>query len=124
MNRQIKFETGDIAAEPQYARKTDAEICQLARGIISGAIFGSWSICESDLHLLPCIFMPLSMFNDIHRKILARDGVVHFYGEIVNSVQRSINGLPMFFDMYFLNQEDTDRLLAVVDGFANSEKTQ
>ena len=55
-------------------------------------------------------FMPIMLMGDIQRKAIQRDGIVHFYGHMRDSFERSINGLPMFHAVHMLDAADTERL--------------
>lgn len=105
---------GELGAASEYVRKTNAEIRELALGCRSGTVFGSWMIHESDVQLLPNIFMPILFMTDIQRKALLRDEVIHFYGQMADASPRAINGMPIFFAMSMLNREDCSRLTAAL----------
>jgi hypothetical protein len=106
------IEEGFLGAESDYERKTDREIRELALGIRSGTVFGSWMIPEHQSELLANVFMPLVFLNDIQRKSLIRNKVTQFYGYLKDAAPRSINGMPMFFAMHMLDAEDCTRLNA------------
>ena len=103
-------EDGEVAEKSAYVRKTDREIKDLAFEVRAGQVFGSWMLRESELQYLPMVFMPLIALDDLGRKRLMCDGVLHFYGHMKDSAPRSINGMPMFFSMGFLNAEDAARI--------------
>lgn len=105
---RIKEETVSIQSE--YRRKTDAEIRALALGVQAGTVFGTWMLPDEDQRLLPTIFMPLMGLDDLHRKKILRDGVVHLWGDMRDAVQHSINGYPIFTKMGFLDREDAGRI--------------
>lgn len=104
------IEEGSLGAESDYAPKSNAQIRELALGIRSGTVFGSWMIPESSSELLGNVFMPLLFMNDIQRKALVRNKVTQFYGFYAESAPRSINGMPIFFSMHFLTADDCTRL--------------
>lgn len=106
----IEIESGESAAEPQYIRKTDEEVNELAKQGYRGEIFFSWQIREHDMNLLGMIFMPIMFLNDIQRKEWLRDGAFHFYGLMSEASPRGINGYPMFMGMGMLNKEDSHRV--------------
>ncbi len=103
---------GELEEGNHYVRKTNAEIRELALGLRSGTIFGSWQLREPDL--LVNVFMPLLFMTDVQRKSLIRDEVIHFYGAIADAAPRSINGYPIFFSMQLLNKEDAERMNAAL----------
>lgn len=99
-----------FGVESQYTRKHEADIRQLALDVISGQVFGTWTMREYERSNLGMVFMPIMLMDDIQRKALVRDGVVHFYGHMKDSFERSINGMPMFHKVHMLDVEDTKRL--------------
>lgn len=101
---------GEFGVESQYVAKPEAEIRQLALDVLAGQVFGTWSLRESDMSSVGMIFMPIMLMGDIQRKALQRDKIVHFYGHMRDSFERSINGMPMFHAVHMLNAEDTERL--------------
>ena len=109
-----EIEEGEVEAGNQYVRKTNAEIRELALGVRTGTVFGSWMLRNGDESLLTSVFMPIMFMSEIHRKTLLRDEVVHFYGNLSDAASRSINGYPMFFAMHCINREDCDRLTAAL----------
>lgn len=104
----IRYTEGDLGSESAYVRKSNTAIRELAMAILSGTAFGSWQV--DDPSLLGSVFMPLMMMDDIQRKSMKRDNIVHLYGFMKDAAPRSINGMPMFFGMHVLNAEDTERL--------------
>lgn len=110
----MKIKEEIVSVQSEYRRKTDAEIRALAMGVRAGTVFGSWMLAEEDQRLLPTIFMPLMGLDDLHRKKMLRDGVVHLWGDLRDAVQRSINGYPIFTKMGFLDREDTDRIVCAL----------
>jgi len=116
---------GELGAASEYVRKSNAEIRELALACRSGTVFGSWMMHESDMNLLPNVFMPILFMSDIQRKALVRDEVIHFYGMIADAAPRAINGMPIFFGMRMLNKEDTQRLSAAMkalDAFMSDDE--
>lgn len=114
----MKIEKGDVDLEAGYQPKSDRELRQLALDLRTGQAFGSWQVHESDLSLLPNIFMPILFMSDITRKVLKRDKVVHYYGHMSNASSRAINGYPIFDVISFLNAEDCKRLNAHLKALA------
>lgn len=106
----MKIEEGSVEGDSKYVVHSKADIRELALGVRAGTIFGSWMLSETDRHLLGSIFMPLMFMDDMHKKTLIRDEIVHFYGKLNDAAPRSINGFPMFFSMRSINKEDCDQL--------------
>lgn len=110
--KQPEIETGEVSGDSQYRSLDEAELKELAIACVNGHVFGSWMVPENDTHLLPSIFMVLVFLEDIERKKMKRDGVVHVYEWMKEAGPRSINGYPIFMSARFLNQEDSTRLSA------------
>lgn len=104
------IEVTGLGAESAYVRKTDEEIKKLAIDILGGGVFTSWMIRKGDEHLVTSIFMPLIFLDDIQRKAMLRDGVVHFYQSYSAAGPLAINGYPIFDSFYSLDREDVERI--------------
>ncbi len=96
--------------ENQYVRKSKDDIRQLALDNMAGQVFGSWQMRESDLNVLRVVFLPLIAVNDFHFKAWERDEIIHFYGHLKDSFNRSINGMPCFHTFHVINQSDLERV--------------
>lgn len=105
-----KIERGWIPGDNQYVRKTKDEIRQLALDNMAGQVFGTWQMRESDLSVIRSVFLPLSFINDFIMKGWERDEIMHFYGHLKDSFNRSINGMPCFHSFYVINQSDLERM--------------
>jgi len=110
-----KIESGEVLAESQYVPMSNADIKSTALRLLGGSAFGSWQIREYDMHLLPVIFLPLTFISPIQIKEMERDGIVHFIGDIDDSVARSINGYPCFTSMRYVNVADLTKLQKCID---------
>lgn len=55
--------------------------------------------------------MPLILADDLLRKQWERDGIAHFYGDMKDTMSRSINGYPIFHSMRALTLADTKRIV-------------
>jgi hypothetical protein len=107
---KTEIETGEVSETSEYRRLTEAEVKQLALGVMHGQVFGTWDVPKHDEQLIPSIFMVLSLMGDIARKELRRDGVVHLFEEVSKARPQAINGYPIFMSCRMLNAEDNDRL--------------
>jgi hypothetical protein len=105
------IEVVGLGTESAYRRRSDEEIKKLAIDILGGGVFTSWMIHRGDEHLVTTIFMPLVFLDDIERKRMVRDGVVHFYNSYSAAGPRSINGYPIFESLYTLDRGDVDRIV-------------
>ena len=111
----VYIEEGSVEGDSKYVGHSKSDILELALGVRAGTIFGSWMLSETDRHLLNSIFMPLMFMDDMHKKTLIRDEIVHFYGKLNDAAPRSINGFPMFFSMRSINKEDCDHLQSTLE---------
>lgn len=89
--------------------KTDAEIRQLVMDVAGGIVFCDWMIpAEQASHMMPYVFMPLALMEDEDIKKLEEDECSMIYEYMEKAGPRSINGMPGFFSMQFLNRADHD----------------
>ena len=106
-------EINEFVATTHYISKTDDEIKSIAKGIYKNEIFSSMQINDSDSHLILNIFLPLAFLDPINRKQLITDNITHFYGHITQS-SGAINGYPILFEAYQLNQEDASKVISEI----------
>jgi hypothetical protein len=104
------IETGEVSGVSQYVPLSEERLKQLAIDSLNGQVFGTWMIPEQDANLISSIFMVVALMDDISRKELRRDGIVHLYEEWAKAGPRSINGYPMFMSAGMLNADDCVRL--------------
>lgn len=104
------IEINEFESKPLYESKTDDEIKSIAKGIYKNEIFSSMQIRDADSGLILNIFLPLAFLDPIGRKQLIIDNIVHFYGHVSDS-SRAINGYPILFEAYPLNQEDANKVI-------------
>lgn len=104
------IERGWIPGGNQYVRKSKDEIRKLALDNIAGSVFGSWQLREYDQSLVRSVFLPLIAIDDFVIKSWERDEIMHVYGHMHDSLNRSINGLPIFHSIYVINQPDLERV--------------
>jgi hypothetical protein len=126
-NGETVLKAGTLPVESEYHRLTDAEVRKLAMGIHGGQVFVSWQLREHEMNLLTNVFMPLLFLSDIDRMSLKRNEVIHFYGHMKDAADRSINGLPMFFSVGYLDKQDCDRIvkeLKFLDAYMNGEANE
>ncbi len=101
---------GSFPAENQYITKTKEEIRQLALDNMAGQVFASWQMREHEKNHMSMVFLPLIAINDFHIKSWERDGIIHLYGHMKDAINRSINGMPIFYSCYEINQSDLERV--------------
>lgn len=103
-------ELEEFYATEKYIRKTDKEISNIAKGMYKSEIFTSMQIREEDAGLILNIFLPLAFLDPLGRKQLLIDKITNFYGNVPES-GRSVNGYPIMYEVYQLNEEDTNRVI-------------
>lgn len=112
---KTKVTVVEVGSEPEYVRRSDKEIKELALAVHAGSAFGTWSIPEHSRNMTTSVFMTLLFMGSIDRKRMKRDGIVHVYEFLSEAGPRSINGMPSFMSHRTLNGEDTNRLQKAID---------
>jgi hypothetical protein len=113
-HKEPEIQTSEVSDESQYRPLSEPDLKELALAVLNGNVFGSWMLPEHDVNLLPSIFMVMVFLDDIKRKEMKRDGVVHVYEFMDKAGPRSINGYPIFMSARFLNADDAKRLQAKI----------
>jgi hypothetical protein len=105
----------------EYTPKTDEELKELALGLDHGRYFSS-AHCRKpeDVGL---VFLPLAMADDALTADLQRMEVTFVYEDLSKALPRSINGMPMFLSMQFLNKADHQRLRTIKQKIEEALKT-
>ncbi len=94
-----------LEGDPEYVpRRTDEELRKFVRECLANAIFLSSSV--RDQKLLPMVFLPLALgaFQGWPKEELENIGVLYAYWH--KAMPRSINGYPIFSELYMLHRED------------------
>lgn len=108
--RNSSVEVGSVSGESEYVPRSDEELKELALGVIAGTVFGTWNIPKHSENLISSIFPIIIFLDDIERKKMRRDGIIHFYEWKSKAGPLAINGYPTFLSAHSLNAGDTDRL--------------
>jgi hypothetical protein len=88
----------------------DKDLKDLAIAMRAGTVFSSDHLRSSEANMLGMVFMPFMLGGAaLHRQIDLHD-LTLFYEHLDQAGPRSINGLPMFFSMRYLNRADHSRL--------------
>ncbi|MBR0855442.1 hypothetical protein [Bradyrhizobium liaoningense] len=103
-----------------YVRKTPAEIETLAWEILDGKIFGTWDIPAD--HEPQLIFLALLGIDPLLAAELERQDVTNCYNHLAASGPRTIEGLPIFVDHYWLDRHDADLVQARIEELAAALK--
>lgn len=99
----------------ELPNKTDAELREFVNAVLAGEIFTSAQLSEHEQrNLLPLVFMPIALgaFADVPEEQLKDIGVL--YASMKSAAPRSINGLPMFFEVRTLSRNDWARARAAL----------
>lgn len=97
-----------------YTTKTDDEIKELARAVVSQQVFiGTMIPIEDANRMMPSVFMPLMFIEPDTLKQMDELNVVP-YEFMDKAGPRSVNGYPSFMSMQFINHDDYRRLIEKV----------
>jgi len=104
--------------------KTEDELVKLVIDITTGKIFTLFHLPRKKLHLLPKVFLPLSVPSDEFSVYFKEKEIVFFYEYMELAAKVSINGYPVFTSFNTLNKDDTEALIKMLAavGMEISEK--
>ena len=80
------------------------ELKEIAVDLAEGKIFSNLHINEHNK--IESVFMVLIFMDSEQRKVLSDNNVVFMYEYIEKANPLSVNGMPTFFSMRYLNKED------------------
>lgn len=110
-----ELESGSIGYEP-ISKPLDKEALRsLAIAIIEGRVFGTWNVPDRDSELLPSIFMPLLLMDELMIKQMVIDGYNHMYEFTNKAGPMAINGYPIFYSGYPIRQDDFEKVRVLVE---------
>ncbi len=90
----------------------DEKLKKLAADLIDGKVFTSNSAPPD---LVPLVFMPLGMCDQVAIDKMKADNVVMLYEYLDQAGTRGINGLPMFMSFRSLTDEDHAALMPIYE---------
>lgn len=99
------------SAASHYPRLTPAEISEVAKDYQAGHIFGSWQIPDTQIDMLPSIFMVLIFMSEIAVKEILEAKALYCYEHMRHAGPRSINGYPIFMSCRLIQKEDVILIL-------------
>lgn len=102
--------------------RTDAELKELAVGIIDGKYFSTIGMPESDFHFLSVIFMPLAFMNEELVNQVREDDPVVFYADMSHRLQRSVNGYPIFQEVGMILRSEWKRFVTLYNEYSNLKR--
>ena len=108
--------------EPRLPRvKTDEELRQLAIDVYHGHVFCDF-MCE-DPKMLPMVFMVLALMPaDDAKKWFEENEPSMVYEYFDKAGPRSVNGMPGFFSMQFLNAADHEAWADILDRYVKLQE--
>lgn len=95
----------------------DKEKKTLAVDIVEGRVFGTWSIREDNINIIPLIFMPLALANKDILEGMEKDNITQIYEYMDKAGPRGINGFPTFFSMHMINEDDWKEVRAMCEKY-------
>lgn len=98
-----------------YTNKTEVEIKQLAMDIVDNKVFISNYVKNPDS--LATVFMPIALgsFKDFDEEDIKDIGLIYEYYD--KAGPRSINGLPCFYSLAFLDKFDSGKVFDFADKY-------
>lgn len=115
-------EKNRIDLDSMLRKRSPEELNEIVKSILSNQIFLSTQI--KDASLVSMVFMPLS-FAEIEAEDIDRMqkdlGVLFSYHD--SAFPRSINGMPMFREVWALCKEDWNKVRAVLEIEENKDYT-
>ena len=100
--------------------RTEQELKQLAIDIIEGKVFGTWNLKHPED--VGSIFMGMIFLDSEQKKKLVSDNIVHFYEYLDKAGPLSVNGMPTFFNMHLLAEEEVDILQSLIEQFRKQKE--
>jgi len=92
----------------------EKELKQLAIDISENKVFGTWQMNKCDIAHLYVVFMPVTFMTDEQRKELETNNIIHFYEYYDKAGPRSVNGMPCFFSLCQINENDWEKVVKYI----------
>ena len=89
----------------------DKELKQLAIDISENKVFGTFHMNKCEIANLSAVFMPVVFMTDEQRQESSDNNIVHFYEYYDKAGPRSVNGMPCFFSMCQINEDDWKKVV-------------
>lgn len=89
---------------PPAPKLTDAEVKDLARRVYRNEVFTSDQVDPPDM--IPNVFMVFALMKPEDQEELIEKRASLLYAKMKDAGPRSVNGLPVFFSMSWLNETD------------------
>jgi hypothetical protein len=105
----------DLKKALKLPRMSDQDLRKFVDDFVSNRIFTSAQLNDSNVNLLPMIFMPLGLgsLSNLQPDSLKQIGCVWEY--IDKAGPRSINSMPMFITMNLMHIEDWKRAIPAIE---------
>lgn len=92
--------------------RTEQELKQLAIDIVEGKVFGTWNLRNPEDAKM--VFFPFGLMDSDLRDKLVSENVAHFYEYLSKAGERGVNGMPTFFSMNCITEEEMDILQPLI----------
>ena len=93
--------------------RTEHELKQLAVDIVEGKVFGTWNLNNPDM--VGSVFMGMNFMTQKQADDLQAKEVAHFYEYLDKAGPMSVNGMPTFFSMNYLNKQEAGKLQTLIE---------
>lgn len=105
----------DLREALNLPRQSDEKLREFVDDYVSGRIFTTAHLHDSEAGLIPTIFMPLGLgcFSKVQPDSLKQIGVIYEY--LDKAGPRAINGKPMFFSFHMLHIDDWERVKPAIE---------
>lgn len=101
----------------------EKELKQLAIDISENKVFGTFHMNESEMSNMSYVFMPLVFMKEEQKQAMIDKKVVHFYEYYDKAGPRSVNGMPCFFSMSHINQDNWKKIVKYIKEYEVRVKT-
>ncbi len=101
--------TGPSKMSDETEEERTARLKAFVVDYCSGRIFTSLHLSETELDILPMVFMPLALGAKVP------EDVVVVWEHLDKAGPRSINGYPSFWSCHFMNKADYARVRPVIE---------
>lgn len=99
----------EYSGEPRYIQRSDEEIANIAKGVLSGDIFISFYLPVREL---ASVFLCLGSLDDFQKKSMVIDKITHFYESKSKSIE---SGRLVFVEHKCLNDVDSQRVMKAME---------
>ena len=95
----------------------EKELKQLAIDISENKVFGTFHMNKCEIANLSTVFIPVVFMSDEQRKESSDNNIVHFYEYYDKAGPRSVNGMPCFFSMFNIKEEEWKKAIKFINEY-------